>query len=300
MINFTKLDLTHKKLISEYLGDYNFFTYDYSFLTLYQWRVMCNTEFSIINDVLIIKKHTEDTGTFFMKPLGYIDKNIEEIVSELICYKNSKSSFKHLFGDVEASFAMDMKKTFGSAVSVEEDINNFDYMYSSNDLILLPGAKYHRKKNLYNQFVNKNEYIVRDINDPSVINDCIEYSKEWYRMKSDDSYILEYEIEGISDVLNNIDSFKLFGIAVYIKDKIIGFAFGEKVNDKMAIVHCEKADSSYIGAYAFLNKTLAEKYFYDVEFINRQDDLGLPGLRKAKKAYHPVRLEKKYYIDIEL
>lgn len=296
MINFTKLDLNHKKLFSEYLGDYSFLTYDYSFLTLYQWRIMCNTEFSIIDDVLIIKKYTKDTGSFFMKPLGYNGQNIDRILSGLVNHKNGDSTFKHLFGDVETSFLNELQNLYGSAVSYVQDTDNFDYIYNSSDLISLSGPRYHRKKNLYNQFVNKNQYLVKEIHE--AIDDCIRFSKEWYEKKSDDSYILKSELEGISDVLSNIESFNLCGIAVYIEEKIIGFAFGEKVNKKMAIVHSEKADPNYVGAYSFINKALAEKCFYDVEFINRQDDLGIPGLRKAKVSYHPARLEKKFFIDL--
>ncbi len=88
-------------------------------------------------------------------------------------------------------------------------------------------------------------------------------------------------------------------MVVYVNDKLSAFTIGERVNDDMAIVHIEKADSSINGLYAFINKTFVEECFSDVPFINREQDLGIEGLRKAKLTYQPIKLEPKYTVNIK-
>jgi hypothetical protein len=83
-----------------------------------------------------------------------------------------------------------------------------------------------------------------------------------------------------------------------VESKIVAFTIGERMNDNTGIIHIEKASSSTRGSYAFVNKTFVENYLSDVKYINREQDLGIPGLRKAKKSYHPVKMGEKYCVDI--
>lgn len=88
-------------------------------------------------------------------------------------------------------------------------------------------------------------------------------------------------------------------MAVYVNDKISAFTIGEKVNNDMAIIHIEKADSDIRGLYAYINKTFVEQYLNDITYINREQDLGIEGLRKAKLSYNPVKIEMKYSVKIK-
>ena len=166
-------------------------------------------------------------------------------------------------------------------------------------MIALSGSKYHRKKNQYNQFIKKYDYRIEEIQTPEVIKDCIDLSLKWYDYKAMQSEQLKNEQKAIFDILNNINLFNnIKGIAVYVGKEIVGFALGEKLNGKMATIHFEKGNYNFSGIYPFLNKSLVETCFSDVEFINLQEDLGLDGLRRAKLAYQPIKLEKKYLVSI--
>jgi len=113
-------------------------------------------------------------------------------------------------------------------------------------------------------------------------------SLKWYDYKSLQSEQLKNEQKAIFDIFSNIKIFNnIKGIAVYVNNEIAGFAIGEKLNSKMATVHFEKGNYNFSGIYPFLNKSLVEIFFRDVEFINLQEDLGLEGLRRAKSAYQP-------------
>lgn len=298
MIPFKPLELDDRELFLKYLKDYNFNTYEYSFLTLYLWRKMCNTQFSIIDGTLVIRKSGKCTASYFMQPVGYTKDTLESVLTKLNLIKNSCPGYKNLFRDIEYPFLSILKEIYGKGISYREDVNNFDYIYTSQDLISLSGHKYHGKKNHYNHFISNYNYEVKDLYSEHVVNDCIKFAKDWYDKRGNKSEQLKYEFESTEDILKHADLLNIKGIAVYVDNSIAGFAIGEKVNSDMAIVHIEKSDLQYSGIYSFINKALAEKYFSDVSFINRQEDLGIEGLRKAKMAYHPVRLEKKYIIDL--
>lgn len=298
MLDFKPLELKDRELFCEYLNDYSFSTYEYSFLTLYIWRQMYNTEFTIIDDAIVIKKHTANNGTYFMQPIGADKSSIARITSKLTPIKKENPDFKYLYGDVETAFLEQLHESFGNCMTSYEDINNFDYIFNCRDLVLLSGSKYHRKKNQYNQFISKYDYRIETIQSPEIVMDCIDLSRKWYDYKGENSEQLKNEQKGIVDIFNNIELFNIKGIAVYVENKIAGFAAGEKLNSKVATVHFEKGNYNYSGIYPFLNKSLIETCFNDVEFINLQEDLGIDGLRRAKTAYQPIRLEKKYLVDI--
>jgi hypothetical protein len=300
MTEFKSLELNDRDLFQRYLGEYSFNTYEYTFLTLYIWRKMCNVAYSIIDGALVIKKSSKSTGSYFMQPIGYSKENLKNIVIKLDEIKKSDPDFKSLFRDVEMPFLNELIDNFGYDICLCEDVDNFDYIYSSKQLISLSGHKYHRKKNQYNQFIRKYDFEVRELCGKSIIKDCIDFAKDWYDNRGEKDEQLRFELESIKDILANPEILNIKGIAVYVDGHIAGFSIGEKVNRKMAIVHIEKGNPAYSGIYSFLNKTLVEKYFKDVKFINRQEDLGIEGLRKAKMSYNPVRLEKKFIVDLSL
>ncbi len=297
-MDFKALGLEDADLFHRYLGNYPFSTYEYSFAALYQWRKLCNTQYCLIDDALVVMKTEREMGTFFMRPINMDSSRIEAVMEKLFEHRKDSPEFRFLFGDVEADFLEQLRQQCGIALTYVEDADNFDYVYNSSDLIALSGNRYHRKKNQYNQFINNYEYEIRDLQDAQVRRDCIDFAFRWYENNPHEDTALKYELSGVSDVLNHLDKLRVLGLAVYVNGQIVGFAFGERVNDQMAVVHCEKGDTSYSGVYAFLNRALVETHFSDVRFINRQEDMGIEGLRRAKMAYNPTKLEKKYFVDI--
>jgi len=298
IVSFKKLDIEDREIFQKYIGQYEFGTYEYSFLTLYFWRKMLNVEFTIIDDALIVKKNELQKGSYFIQPIGYKEETLKNIIDKLRELKASDSSFKNLFRDIELPFLYKLMDIYKDSVCFCEDVDNFDYIYNASDLIALKGKKFHGKKNHYNQFVGSYNYEIKDISEPGVIKDCIDFAQFWYDNRLEDDVQLEYELEGIKEVLPQYEVLGIKCMAVYVDGKIAGFTIGEKVNSNMAIIHVEKGDFSYNGIYAFINKTFAERYLSDVKCINRQEDLGHKGLRKAKMSYNPVKLERKFIVDI--
>ncbi|AJA48724.1 acetyltransferase, including N-acetylases of ribosomal proteins [Clostridium pasteurianum DSM 525 = ATCC 6013] len=296
MLQFKKLDLEDKELFDKYLKPFNFKSCEYSFTTLFIWKEACNIEYAVYDGVLILKKMDFNGKTHFMQPIGYDKNQLKEIFQVLDNYK-IKNNMDYLFKDLECEFVEDLREYCPVEREIIEDRDNFDYIYPSNSLISLAGKKLHGKKNHYNQFVKNYDYYVKNIREVPIEN-CIESINKWLMHKGDviDEY-LKYEAQGIEAILKNKDKLEYNGIVVYVKDDIVGLTIGEKVNEEMAIIHIEKADPEIRGLYAFVNKTFVEQCFSDVQVINREQDLGKEGLRKAKQSYKPFEFVKKYIIQ---
>lgn len=295
-MNFKKLELEDKQVFDRYLKPYKFKTCEYSFTDLFMWRKAYDIQYTILNDVLIIKQMDSEGGYHFMQPIGYTSENLKSIIDRLIQYKK-EFNFKFLFKDVEEEFIKDFKKICPYEFYITEDRDTFDYIYDSSSLIGLSGRKLRNQRNHYHNFIKNNNYKVTDITEEEV-RQCIKVSKEWYEQKAYESYNLFYELKAIEELLENRDKLNLESMAVYVNEKLSAFTIGEKVNNEMAIIHIEKADSKINGLYNFINKTFVEQYFSDVPFINREEDLGIEGLRRAKLSYKPIKLEHKYNIAI--
>lgn len=297
-MDFKKLELEDKELFDKYIYPYKFLSCEYSFTTLYIWRDACDIRYTIYKNALIIKKKDFNGDYYFMQPLGYDKDDLKDIVEKLSNYK-MEFHMEYLFKDLEENFIVEIKSLFGNIDGcIKEDRDNFDYLYEAKKLIMLSGKKLHKKKNHYNSFVKNYNYEVVSINSKNVADDVIESARTWYdENKSGQEDMLYYELQGIEDIVDNIEKLSLVGIAVYIDGKIAAFTIGERLNSKLAVIHIEKADRNVNGAYSFINKEFVDRCFNDAEIINREQDLGIVGLRKSKMSYYPIKLEKKFILN---
>lgn len=294
---FNPLTFDDKHIFDRYLNEYKFSTSEYAFANLLIWRKGCNIKYTIYNGTLIIKKRDFKGNYHFMQPIGYKKENLKDLIEKLKEYK-LENKMNYLFKDVEKSFLNDIKKLYGDEVLIEEDIDNFDYIYDREKLATLSGKKLHGKKNHYNYFIKTYGYMVKDLSEPFVKEDCIKAAENWHQEKHSGDEYLTYELEGIKELINHMDELNQKGIAVYVDGVISAFTIGECVNEDMAIIYIEKGRSDIRGIYSFINKAFVEEYLSNVKYINREQDLGIEGLRKAKKSYNPLKLEEKYSVNI--
>lgn len=295
MLEFKEVTIEDKNIFDEYLRNYTFKTCEFSFTSFLIWRKGCDIKYCIYEDALIIKKKDFNGEYHFMQPIGYSREKLNKIIEGLEEYKE-KNNMEYLFKDVEDEFKEELRKIYGDNIKIGEDVDNFDYIYLSEKLINLSGKKLHSKKNHYNNFVNNYNYTVKDLSEKGVIEECILAAQRWYEENNNGDVYLTYELEGIKEILKYADILNLKGIAVYIDNVLSAFTIGEIVNENMAIVHIEKGRKDVNGIYVFINKTFVERYCSGVTYVNREQDLGIEGLRKAKMSYKPVKLEKKYWV----
>ena len=287
-----------KDIINNYVKNSNIESYEYLFSSLYMWRKLNNLKYAIVDDVLILEKNEEKKGSFYAQPIGYKKENLAHIIDKLKQRNEDFTDRDYFFGDVDQNFINDLKES-GFKLEVIEDTDDFEYVYNTQDLIELKGKKYHSKKNHYNTFVKTYTYEIKNIDDEQTICDCLNLLHKWHdevAVTVDKEMLME--IGAIKDVFRELQYLNLQTIAVYVEGKLSGFAVGERVNDKLCVIHAERGELEYKGIYSFINCKFLMETFADTEFVNRQEDTGNAGLRKAKQSYHPVKMVKKYLVKI--
>ena len=300
ILSFKSLTLEDKEIIEKYIDKSKLDSYEYLFSSLYMWRKLNNIKYAVLDDVLIIEKNEEGKGTFYAQFFGYNKDNLTSIIDELIKRNLEFTDRDYLFGDVGDEFVDDLKKYTDFSIDIVEDIDDSEYIYNTQDLIELKGKKYHSKKNHVNSFLKTYSYDIKTINNENVKSDCMDLLHKWHEevaVTVDKEMLME--IDAIKDLFRELHFFDLNSIAIYVDGDLAGFAVGEKVNDKMALIHVERGEIAYKGIYAFLNKQFLVESFQDTEFVNRQEDTGNEGLRKAKKSYHPEKMIKKYLVKLK-
>lgn len=300
ILSFKSLTLEDKEIIEKYIDKSKLDSYEYLFSSLYMWRKLNNIKYAVLDDVLIIEKNEEGKGTFYAQFFGYKKDNLTSIIDELIKRNLEFTDRDYLFGDVGDEFVDDLKKYTDFSIDIVEDIDDSEYIYNTQDLIELKGKKYHSKKNHVNSFLKTYSYDIKTINNENVKSDCMDLLHKWHEevaVTVDKEMLME--IDAIKDLFRELHFFDLNSIAIYVDGDLAGFAVGEKVNDRMALIHVERGEIAYKGIYAFLNKQFLVESFQDTEFVNRQEDTGNEGLRKAKKSYHPEKMIKKYLVKLK-
>ncbi len=299
IINFKCLTLEDNETINKFIDKNSIESYEYLFSSLYMWRKLNSVKYAIAEDTLIIEKNEEGKGTFYAKPFNYKKENLINLIEKLKERNENFTDRDYFFGDVDQEFINDLKEYTDYKIEVKEDIDDFEYVYRTEDLIELRGKKYHGKKNHVNTFEKTYDYEIKDITDENVVKDCLELLHRWHEevLKTVDKEMC-MEIDAIKDIFIELQHLNLESIAVYVDGKLAGFSVGERVNDKLAVIHVERGELEYKGVYAFINRKFLMECFSDLEFVNRQEDTGNSGLRKAKKSYHPVKMVKKYLVKL--
>ena len=156
-----------------------------------------------------------------------------------------------------------------------------------------------KKRNHINQFLKNYEYTYSELSE-ALVPGCLALAEVWCEQRlCEEDISLTHEFCGIRDALYNFKTLALEGGAILIDDKIHAFALGERLNDDTAVVHIEKANPEYHGIYPMMTREFsANRWMESVQYINREQDVGEPGLRRAKKSYYPDHMVEKYEIRL--
>lgn len=175
-----------------------------------------------------------------------------------------------------------------------EERDACDYVYLREELATLPGNRFHKKKNRISYFSARHLFRV-ELFTPEHRSGCHELLDSWQRLaEPQDSRSLNLELEATAEAVCRSRELGLEGVVVLVADKVRAFALGERLNRETAVCHFEKADLFMEGISQLVNREFSRLLFSDCRLVNREQDLGEPGLRSAKLSYHPVELVGKY------
>ncbi len=299
-INLQQLTCTDKKIFDEFFGARYCENSGYTFTNFFMWRKMRNYLWAVEDGVLYIFSSDEEFFSAW-QPIGAQEKMQESIGKILHATEELKGEKKFRFFVVEKIFADELEK-YPVEFNITAERDRFDYVYLAQDLISLSGRKFHRKKNHLNAFRKLYPDAKYFPITEEIIPKCREELNVWaeaHKRANPSNPFIDYEQAAIHEIFDHFDKFKIKGGAILIDGKVAAFTFGEKLNSDTAVIHVEKADSNIRGIYTAINQSFVEHEWSDMIYINREEDMGLDGLRRAKESYRPIKMIEKFNATLE-
>lgn len=292
--SFKKLELEDIPKILPFLNSFSSHLSDFTIGGLFMWRDYFNIEYLIKDESLFFKLDLAERKNMFTFPIGIDFRKNIEFLKKYSTLNNLPLIFS-IISDKELSI---LKENY-EIVDIKNERAWEDYFYLSEDLIELKGRKFNTQRNHINKFIRTYpEYQLVEINKDN-INLAIDFLINFYKEYEKTSSISIEEKNITFELLDNYFKYNMLGGMLKVDDKIIGISVGEIINDTL-FIHTEKADRNYLGVYQMLNNEFAKHYGENTTYINREEDVGDEGLRRAKLMYNPVELLKKYIVEVKI
>jgi hypothetical protein len=266
---------------------------EFTFTNLFIWRHAYQLKISHLKSFLCLLSDQRE-NSFFFPLIGEGDG--VECYRILLEYLKGRASLPKI-NRVPEDFVnrIDWK---AEGFWAEFDRGQSDYVYLVDDLIKLQGRKYHRKRNHIKQFKEKYAYQYLPLTS-EWISECLRLETEWCDLRHCEAIPgLLNESIAIKEAFTYYEVLGLKGGAILIDGKVEAFTFGEPLNRNTVVIHIEKANSAYEGLYSLINQAFLENEWAEYTYVNREQDLGEEGLRKAKESYFPHHMVNKYTLTL--
>jgi hypothetical protein len=290
---FIPLDISHRKLVCDMLGQAGPVVSEMNFAEMFAWHRIRHIRISRHNGNIIIYVN-KGVKKYIYPPLGKNDPNKSLIAILEWMSKEDPDAYAYGFDAAQAASAGATGR-----LAAEDDRDNADYIYSSEELINLSGRKFDGKRNHLKNFYRNFEAEYMEIT-PDMIPDIKEFQEHWCRARMcEDDLSLVNESKAVMEVLDNYAALPVFGAVLKINSGIQAFTIASGLNADTAVVLFEKARPEFRGIYQAINQQFCEKALKGYKWINREQDAGDEGLRKAKLSYNPARMEAKYTVSLK-
>ena len=300
---FKEINISSKEELDPYFNMVDYEACEYCFGTLYMWQHVYKTSHYIGDGFAVIMAEYEG-NSYSILPLASKER-VPEVIDYVVQYFENEGKPIYFRG-ITKEVVDTLKERYQNKLNYTEERDLFDYIYDGESIRTLAGRKNQKKRNHLNYFLKeyKDRYEYK-ILDKENFKECIKMLKAWSGIKEDNDEHdegMDDEFIGIKKIFNNYDELrdKIKIAGVYVDNKIEAFTIGELLNSNMALIHIEKANLNIRGLYQYINQQFVLNEFKDVEFVNREEDLGIPGLRKAKLSYHPIKFVEKYTVKSNL
>ena len=295
-----KLDLIDitidaKDIFDKYIGmNYNQVS-EITFTNLFIWRHQYKLKYAVCNDYLYLISFKDSEKPYAFLPMGNMEsKSFLEAIKVLQQYFDV-NGYELIIKKIYEDYVDIVLGVLGEDYIADYDRDNSDYLYLTSNLATLKGKKYHRKKNHVNKFMSTYNYSYEKIDSVNK-RACYNILNKWLLNKKVQSDAYKEEVLAIKEIVENFENLDCFGAIINVDATPQGFTFGEKMNRDTLVIHLEKVNREIDGLGEFINWQFCKENFNDSIYINREQDLGIEGLRTAKKSYLPERLVNKYNI----
>lgn len=291
MIDFQRFDLSKRTEYESYLRHGAHRGAGFSFANLCMWG---HQRCAVLDGYLVIFSHFSG-HTMYPFPAG--EGEVKPILDAILADAKERGIPCRITG-LSGEDKELLERLYPGAFRFHCDRDSFDYVYDIGDLADLRGKKFQPKRNHVNRFLaDYPDAYVKPL-DELTLPECMAFTKKWYERRHADDPMADLQMErmALDRAYRNFRELGMEGLVLYADGKVVAMTMGSFLSGDTVDVHFEKADADYATAYAVINRAFArylrEKY-PEVRFLNREDDVGSPGLRKAKLSYQPHHMVEK-------
>jgi hypothetical protein len=290
MLDFNKPKIEDKKWVDECLAHAHSMNCEYSFGTVFIWATAYCTQICKYNDFFICRWGRGQDISYSL-PIG--EGDFSDAINAIIDDAKLLGVTPKIYGITQGYLSL-MQEAFTGKFNYEYDDGFNDYIYDVNKMASLSGKKYHSKRNHITSFKKNNPtWKFEEINKDN-IRECIALHTKWIENKDSNDPDYSLEFEAVLTAFENYEDLDFKGGLIRVNSEVIAYTLGEaQMNGKCFVTHFEKAPAEVRGAYPIINQEFTKNCLMNYEYVNREEDLGLEGLRKAKQSYNPEICLKK-------
>lgn len=295
MIDFHPITLADKATIENFTLRSKIRNCDLSFANMYCWQRRYQSAWAIVDGFLVIRFLIDGGEQYgYMQPIGE-DGGLDfsHIIPRLAHDAHTHGGRLHIVG-LTVEGRESLRRGYGKDFAFHSDPCFEDYIYSRDALKTLSGKKLQPKRNHINQFLKLYpDYEFRPLSS-EIFDEALRLDCKWRASRGDLCSDMTPEREAMLRAFESFEELELQGGALYVADEMVAFTYGSAINSDTFCTHIEKGLMEFTGCYTMVNRLLAESLPENFTFINREEDLGVEGLRRAKLSYHPQLMQEKY------
>ncbi len=292
MIDFRPVRLEDRTLVERYTMPSGIYNCDLAFANMYCWRGVYHSAWAEVGGFLVIRFHIGGGKKIgYMQPVG--EGDYSPIIPALREDAHRHGQRLRLIGLTDEAREM-LRATHPDYFAFESDRAFEDYVYNAGDLRNLEGRRYQPKRNHINRFVAEHpDYRYEELT-AEHFDACMTLEREWRKAHGGRTSELCAEQHAMQCSFAHFEQLGMRGGCIYIDDRLAAFTYGSAVNNHTFVTHVEKADVEYEGAFTIINKLFAQHLPERFTMINREEDLGIEGLRRSKLSYYPAVIQHKF------
>jgi len=292
---FKPLALADREIFHQILWDYQAETSELTFTNLFIWQSHYGYQWSRSRDRLLVVSAAPGGQAWALPPVGPGPR--VDLCRQVLGWLREECGVANpAIERADRRLAAELAG-LGDFV-VEPMRDHFDYVYRTGDLINLAGGRYHAQRNHINSLARSYRFRYEPLG-AEHLPACLDLCARWCKVKRcEDDLSLMGEWEAVNAALANFQALQVKGGVILVDDRVEAFTCGELLNEATAVIHLEKAAPELRGLYAVINQQFCRQAWAEVNFVNREQDLGEAGLRTAKLSYHPHHLVEKFRIRL--
>lgn len=290
MLHFKDITPDDKEIITSFTFSHASRDCDLSFGNLCSWHFSNQSSYTVIGGYLVIRFRLEGDRTLYLMPTGTGDITpVIQALEEEADRENRPLLLQGVYGEMRET----LEKAFPNLFEYTLHRDYFDYIYLRKDLTELKGKNYQPKRNHVNKFKKAYEYEYLPLTVP-LLPACLDFESRWCTTHgSERQEELQNERRAIAYAVEHYDELGLCGGAITVNGEMAAFTFGFPLTHDTFDIQFEKANTRIDGAYSIINQEFARRLPEQYTYVNREEDLGIPGLRQSKLSYRPAFLLEK-------